>query len=420
MCRLNILMILICSSLSYKNYAINGDGHVTSEKRLVTEFTHITINGPFEIVFSSNPNSDFFVKVECDKNLQEYITVSQQQADVWINLKPGSKINEFTKAMIYVDNRDIHSVTINSNNGKEARGEIRSCSNLNLNVSGRIPVNLSLFADKLIADINNQRTTTLNGRITESAIVNNGIGEMSAFGLVSDKVRVKNSGLSAMEIMGNEDIQIENSARSYIYYKGSGNLSKLKEAITGSSCREAGGISQIPVIDQQKEKSNPTTPSFNNDFNTDSLFASMIERDQKHRRIRIGDTMHTAADDSLNFVCLKWYLLKYGYPELHNDSLKGMIQTLFIHIDNYTHFEQIKLLLSKALKEKKITPNTYAYSCDRSMIADNKRPIYFYFFVGSDWDKRYKPTKDEIPEVNKQRKLIGLPNYPLLLNGKYF
>lgn len=421
----NLRNILIAILLSGRVCgAVSGDGNVIAEKRTVTEFRQLTINGPFKIVFSDDAKSDFLIKIETDKNLQQYVTVTQIGLCVFVNIQPGVNIEKFTKMILYVDNRDIHALTINSNSREKSEFSMNAC-NITLRITGSIPISIRVKTEKLIAEINNEMTTKLSGDAKEVDIIDNGTGAVEAYDVINSLLRVKNKSIAAVEVYSANDFKIDNSGSGYIYYKGEGTVSELKESIKGTVCREE---YKTTVIIAPVKQDVPLIRKETRGFNTDSLFQVMMERDQRHRKVKLDDTIHCALDDAENFICLKWYLKKYGYPKISIDTLMTMFPTLFMHIDNYENFMQIRGILLQAMKDGKLQPNTYAYSYDRSMIGDDRnksvtshhRPCYFYFLPGSEWDKQYKPTPKELEEVNKQREIINLPPYPGLLNGKYF
>ena len=428
------ILIATCITIPLFCKAVSGDGNVTSEKRTVTSFRDITINGPFKIITRNGAYDDFLIRIETDKNLQQYVTVTQVGLGVFINIKPDADIEKFTKMDLYVDTRNIRSLSINSNSSIPSDIILpMTCPGCRLSISGSIPISVTVqvschdvnhkgdpFYDKvnhakLIADINNARATRLSGDLEEADILNNGSGALDAYDLRPDLLRIRNNSSAAVEVYSMNDFKINNTGNGHIYYKGEGTVSELKESAAGTVCREE-------YISQKKPDSRSDKPTIKNKtgFNTDSLFEIMLERDQLHRQGKSNETLQTSEDDAENFECLKWYLSKHGYPEFDKDLLKAMFPTLLMHIDNYENFMQIKGYLLKALKTRKLAPNTYAYSYDRCLIAAHLAPIYYYFLPESVWDKQYKPSIKEQKKVNAARQEIGLPDYPLLLNGKSF
>jgi hypothetical protein len=421
--------IFLFTAMSLYSHATLADGTVTSEKRIVSEFRELTISGPFQIVFSDDPHSDFRIKIETDRTLQQYVTVTQMGLSVFVNVKAGMAEKDFSRLVIYVDNTDIHALTINANTSQPS--DIiwtMICPGAHLKISGSIPISIHVntvchhashstnaFLDKmnytkLIADIDNACTTKLSGDIEEADILNSGTGALKAYDLRTDVVRIKNNSKASAEVNSAKQFYINNTAAGHIYYTGGGAVNELKEAIKESVCKEEYTSANTVIARTDTIIRNDKTG-----FNTDSLFTMMLERDQSHRRnIKEGDTIRAAGDDTENFACLKWYLDKYGFPVFNEDQLTGMFPTLLMHIDNYDRFMSIQPYLVKALQEGTLTPNTYAYSYDRSLIAGHMRPMFFY------WNDRIKPDASELEKVNKSRHEIGLPDYPLLLNGKNF
>lgn len=289
--------------------------------------------------------------------------------------------------------------------------------NVTLKITGSIPISINIKTAKLIADIKNERTTRLSGEVKEADIIDNGDGAVAAYDLKSPLIRVKNNAAAVVEVYGSHDFKMDNRDRGHIYYKGEGTVSELNETIKGTICREEYSAAPLPV-----KKDIPTKDSIINGFNRDSLFRLMMARDQQHRGSNHGDSAkYIHEDDAENFICLKWYFEHFGYPHFSDMEYQVGLGAMIMHIDNYENFMQLRDVLLRAVMDGNLLPSTYAYACDRSMIAkDHDRPRYFYFFPGSDWDLKYKPTTSEFEGVNKLRKEIGLPSYPGLLNGKYF
>ncbi|MBS1595005.1 MAG: DUF2807 domain-containing protein [Bacteroidetes bacterium] len=433
------LLFLLTISLCLHCGAVTGDGQVTTVKRKVGQFTTLTIDGPFQIVTSDDPYSDFFIATEADQNLQQYIDVTETAAAAHVRLRPGTAIERYTKLIIHVDIRTIQSLAIHAIT--DQRSDITMpviCHGGQLKVTGSIPITIHVKVachkvahlpgpegalqpgginyTHLVAEINNARTTTLTGDIEEMDILHTGSGQLSAYELKADLVRIRHTTLAPAEVYSDHELQITGSGGGYVYYRGAGRLSSINLSAGAVACHEEGGppiASSPPVVPLHTGGKKLVSG-----FDTDSLFAEMILRDQAHRRN--GVTTETVADDSINFELLRWYMARYGYPIFEADSLMGMSAALFMHIDRRDHFELIKTKLQQAVRDGKMLANTYAYTCDRCMIAGQEAPVYYYFPPGSDFDLKYVPQGAALDRANRDRADIGLPPYHSWLHGKYF
>lgn len=299
--------ILIISTLLFCHLcrAVTGDGNVIAEKRIVHQFSHLTINGPFKIITSNDPHSDFFIKIETDKNLQEYVTVTETGNSVFVNLKPGIDIRKFTKLVLYIDNRNIQSLTINSNTNEPSDISLPViCHDSQLRINGSIPISVrvqvichqvSHLTDstgmldpnainyaRLVAQINNTRSTTIYGDIEEALIINDGTGEINAADLKVDLLRVRNNNVASIEVYSDHDLKVNNTASGYVYYSGSGAITELKQAGQGIVCRDESLITDISPSSHVEVS--PQIKSVRDiGFNTDSLWGAMMVRDQRHR-----------------------------------------------------------------------------------------------------------------------------------------
>jgi tetratricopeptide (TPR) repeat protein len=158
----------------------------------------------------------------------------------------------------------------------------------------------------------------------------------------------------------------------------------------------------------------------------DSIIVSMRERDQAIRRkVNNQKASSTEAElvalekefhevDSVNFIILYDCIKKYGMRRLGGEEHLGWSRsTLITHVDNYHHFKKIESYLLKAVNEGVYSPAEYAYAMDRSLVASGMRPRYYWFIKGTDYAEKYKPDERQKAIVNKHRRLIGLPDYPL-------
>lgn len=156
----------------------------------------------------------------------------------------------------------------------------------------------------------------------------------------------------------------------------------------------------------------------------DSIIAVLRDRDQgvrnkvnKKQGKRSEDELSALEKemhdiDSTNFLILFDCIKKYGIPRM-DFPLAGSRVTLLMHIDNYENFKKIDSYLLKAIKEGCLSPADYAYALDRSLAASGLLPKYYWFIPESSFQEKYKPQQNEISVINNDRKLIGLPQYPM-------
>lgn len=140
---------------------------------------------------------------------------------------------------------------------------------------------------------------------------------------------------------------------------------------------------------------------------------SMIAIDQKYRNDSILSLNKALCDsiDSLNFIKLHRLFERNGFIKLHGEAMANRV-TLLYHIDDYNNFIKVKQMLKKAVKNGCLHPSNYAYALDRSRIASNLKPKYYWFIPDSELEQNNIPSKSKINTVNKERKKIGLPPYP--------
>lgn len=115
--------------------------------------------------------------------------------------------------------------------------------------------------------------------------------------------------------------------------------------------------------------------------------------------------------DAINFAELLYLFDTKGFIKLSGEAMANRV-TLLYHIDDYNKFKKIDNVLKYAIKRGKLHPGNYAYAYDRSRIASNLTPKYYWFIPDTEMELNSKPPKSKIKGINKERKKIGLPSYP--------
>lgn len=416
-------LLLLCAFLLLQSPAyageVIGNGKVTIEKRIVNADNEIHITGPFSVVASDDPNGEL-LQIETDQNLQRSVIVETINSIIYVTIKAGTEIKTFTKMNVYIHNLNMHAIVLRSDNPETSVITMDGgCEHKHVTIEGSNPAFITLMGATLIANINDESTVYIGGNLYDALIEKKGSGMLAAYDLKTGNMKLKDLGIGATEVYANVSLMVHNDSAGNIYYKGTATSLDIKETGTGVSCREGYGDTIKGDIVAETPKSQNLKHHITDGIDVDSLFADMMERDQKPRRIKAGEIIQAKAADNENFRILKWFLDKYGYPEIGTDSTRAMFPTLFVHIDDYGHFMQIKDHLLKAVKDGKLPPNEYAYAYDRSMTSSSRVPYYYYLMPGSPLQMKYKPSGKEKKEVDQRRKEIGLPAYPLLFNGNY-
>ncbi|WP_109097013.1 head GIN domain-containing protein [Aquimarina sp. AU58] len=203
---------------------MKGNGNVVTQKRTISPFNEIIVNGVYNVYLTQGQNES--VKVETDENLQEAVIVKNKGNALVLGWKKGINVKRKTKMNVYVTLKDIAKLKV------KGVGNVKTSSKLSLNTldveaSGVGNASLELDCEKLDGEISMVGNFTLKGKVTEVILDNNGTGALRAFDLVAQKLEINNSGIGKVEVNAQQEISITSSGIGSVYYKGKAKTTKL-------------------------------------------------------------------------------------------------------------------------------------------------------------------------------------------------
>ena len=205
-------------------HTLKGNGNVVKEARAISSFNELSIKGVYK-VYLEQGNKEAVV-VETDENLQEVITVKNKGETLILGWKKGINIKKKTKMNVYVTLKDITKLEIKGVGDVKTSSQL-SLQKLDLEVSGVGNTFLNLECKKLNGDIAMVGNLTLQGKVAEVTLDNNGTGALRAFDLIAQKLAINNSGIGRVEVMAEEEISIVSSGIGSVRYKGNAKTTQL-------------------------------------------------------------------------------------------------------------------------------------------------------------------------------------------------
>ncbi|HJO93450.1 MAG TPA: head GIN domain-containing protein [Victivallales bacterium] len=196
-----ILSIMGLTALLAGCAGIHGNGTPSTDKRLLSNFNAINLQGGYEVYIHINKNTQSHITISGDDNILPLITSNVEDNTLYI--KKTKYIDKNLTLVLNIYTKNLESLTING------AGKI-NVPNLNnkqfyLDISGATSVTLSGTTNSLIitssgaSDINAEDLKAINGKIHLS-------GTSSAKIFVTGNLKANISGIGSITYYGNPKV----------------------------------------------------------------------------------------------------------------------------------------------------------------------------------------------------------------------
>ncbi len=196
---------------------IKGDGNVVSQSRTLPSFNKIYINGVINVNLEQGASES--AKVETDANLINYVVTNVNDGVLEIGIKENVDINHSTKMLVNVTLKNVDEITNSGVGNIDCNGTL-NLENLKLENDGVGNVTINLNCNKLEADVNSVGGLSLSGKASAANIENNSIGNIEAFDLYVDVLKIDNNSVGNAQVNSNKEIYIELNGIGNVSYKG--------------------------------------------------------------------------------------------------------------------------------------------------------------------------------------------------------
>ena len=227
---LTALLFASCN-FSANMKSIRGNGHVTTEKRIVMgDFKSVEVSNAIDLVIEQSDKTE--ITVEADDNLQKEITTNVENGVLIISCDYNSFINikskKVTVKMPFIDKLEASSSsTIKSIN--TLKGE-----NISMEASSAGSINVNLEADSVICETSSGSTITISGKALKLETSSSSGSEMDAKGLLANDITANSSSGSSITVHPLVSLNAKASSGSDINYDSVPKKIK-KEESSGSS-----------------------------------------------------------------------------------------------------------------------------------------------------------------------------------------
>jgi len=227
--------ILMITAVDTQAQKITGDGNVVQETRSVGSFEGIKLEGLVNLILLQG-NTESLI-VETDKNLLPYVMTVIDNNTLAIGNKKDVNIKKSTKMNVYVTIKDLRKIESNGVGSVKSQGKL-NLNELKIYSSGVGNYVLDLNADKLEANINSVGNLTFTGKVSSVNIDNSGVGNVKAFDLSTDILKIESNGVGNSEVSSEKEIYINLNGMGNVSYKGNAVVKEMNVNGMGKVTKE--------------------------------------------------------------------------------------------------------------------------------------------------------------------------------------
>ncbi len=211
----NLLWILCllwaCGDVIYEE----GNGQITSEKRMLDSFDEIRLSGNYEVGIKQGAQEQLVIVT--DENLMKYIQSSVE--DGILIIEDDQKIRSKDGIKLYITYQELTRLRSAGASVIKTDGPLRS-ELFHLEVPGAGMVDLDVDVDELEVELAGAGLVKLKGRADQQTVDLRGVGSLKAFELESKHCQVTVSGVGGAEVNVKENLKAVVKGIGGIQYLG--------------------------------------------------------------------------------------------------------------------------------------------------------------------------------------------------------
>lgn len=207
------------------SHEINKKGSEVTEKRKITGFNHLIVDGVFTVYLKQGEKEELII--EADKAVAEHILTEIKNETLVISMENNTDFGDIDPVKIYLQVRDLKSLD-NKGVGSIKCEKALYLHNFLFTTEGVGAIDLNVSADSFIVKSETVGAINLSGKVTYADITHQGVGVLHAFELLAQKLKLNSSGVGAAQVYASETIDIEASGVGSVTYKGNPKEKNIK------------------------------------------------------------------------------------------------------------------------------------------------------------------------------------------------
>jgi hypothetical protein len=229
---LSVLAFLMIVSVgnAQKRKKITGNGEITTEERVVSDFSKVAVAGSFDVVLNYGTGGK--VTVTADENLMEYIITDIKDNALRIRTKKGYSIRSNKKILVSVNYANLEGVALAGSGDVSANGTVKADA-LKLSLAGSGDINMDLNGGSVKASIAGSGTMELSGSADKLKCSIAGSGDVNAADLKAGITEASIAGSGNVHVHAVNEVHASIAGSGNVYYTGNPDVEKGKTSGSG-------------------------------------------------------------------------------------------------------------------------------------------------------------------------------------------
>lgn len=195
---------------------IYGSGNIISEKRDVTTFNSISLDGSGNVFITQDTVQS--LRIETDDNVMSILETDVNANTLEIDFRAHRQVNA-TKLNIYISMAALKMFSLNGSGDIKSTDTIKT-NNLSLKIAGSGKITMCVLAASVISEISGSGDIAISGKTDYESCKITGSGNINAFELYSRNAQIEIRGSGDCRITASEFLNAKIDGSSDIYYKG--------------------------------------------------------------------------------------------------------------------------------------------------------------------------------------------------------
>ncbi len=217
------LLALTVFSCNLVGRRVKGNGNRVSDTRSVNSASNIKVSGPFDVVLSEGPTQ---VIVDADENLQQYITVDNQ--DGKLSIKTRDRVNLYSKEDITVriTTPDLQAISILGSGDVTSNSKFSGSGNMVFKITGSGDLSIPLNSPSVSASVTGSGNMNLSGETRDLKLKLTGSGKFEGYDLKSEAAEITIAGSGDALVFAAVKLNARISGSGSVSYKGNAAVTK--------------------------------------------------------------------------------------------------------------------------------------------------------------------------------------------------
>jgi len=222
---------LLFASCNFNVNAIEGSGHVTTEKRIVQgDFKNISVSSAIDVVIEQSDKTE--ITVEADDNLQNEIVTKVENGTLIIKCK-FSSFRNITMKKVTVKLPAVDKIKASSASSVQTKGVFEG-EDITLETNSAASMNVNIESDKISAEAGSAGSINIEGKALNFNSSASSGGSIDADKLMANDVEAKVSSGATISVNSIVTLKAKASSGGNINYSGSPKIVE-KEASSGGN-----------------------------------------------------------------------------------------------------------------------------------------------------------------------------------------